>query len=218
MKVPVIEKFFPAFRHGMLLSWLVLAPGITLADPVADYERGLQAYRIGDVVGAMAPLRSAADAGHAAAQALYGTILDAAEMDEDAVRYLRMAADQNDPDGQYGLAKMYLTGEAEAPDEKSASRLIRAAAEQGHERAIITLGLAYIAGNARLEANDPNDPDAARFIVKSAELGDVGAMDALIDAYREGQFGLEPNAAQSERWAARVAEIRGQGQRTGSRR
>lgn len=218
MKVPVTEKCFPAFRRTVLVFTLLGVSAMAFADPAADYDAGMTSYRTGDIVGSMAPLKRAADAGHARAQAMYGSILDSAEMNDDALRYLGMAADQNDPDGQYGLATMYMTGEAKAPNEGDISRLVRAAAAQGHERALITLGLAYISSDPRLGAENPDHPEAAGFVVKAAEIGDVVAISALIEAYKVGRFGLTPDPALSDKWATRLAEIRGQSANTGSRR
>jgi len=209
MQIPGSEKAVPAFRYLLPLLAGLLISGPVLADPVEDYERGLASYRAGDLVGSMAPLKRAADAGHAPSQALYGTILDSAEFDDEAVVYLRKAAEQNDPEGQYALAKMYQTGEGVARDDAEAARLLRAAAAAGHSTAIIGLARAYIVGNARLGADDPTRPEAAEFILKAAEIGDVAVMRALVKAYREGGFGIPPDAKQADEWAARLAQAEG---------
>lgn len=210
MKILKSENMIPDFSRFILLVAVLVLPGLALADPEEDYKLGVEAYRIGDVVTAMAPLRRAADAGLASAQALYGTILDSAGVDEEAVSYLRKAAEQNDPDGQYGLAKMYMTGEGvEATDDAQASQLLRAAAAQEHEPSIIALASAYIGGSTRLDAGDPTHPEAAPLLLRAAEIGDVSAMAALVKAYQDGGFGIQPDAAKAEAWADRVAEIRG---------
>jgi TPR repeat protein len=218
MQIPGSEKTVPAFRYLVVALAAIVLPGLAMAEVADDYQAGLTSYRAGDIVGSMAPLKRAADAGHAPAQALYGTILDSAEFDDEAVAYLRKAAGQNDADGQYGLAKMYLTGEGVATDDAEASRLLRAAAAQGQERAIITLALAYVAGNARLGAADPAHPEAAQFLLKAAEIGEVSVISALVKAYREGGFGLRPDAAQADTWAARLVKIQGEDTKTAGRR
>jgi hypothetical protein len=202
----------------MLVVALLTFGQPALADAEADYQEGLTAYRATDLVGSMTPLKRAADAGHARAQALYGTILDSAEFDDEAVIYLRKSAEQNDPEGQFALAKMYMTGEGVAVDNSEANRLIRAAAAQGHDRAVITLALAYVARDARLGAETQTDPEAAELLVKAAELGEVAAMEALAKAYREGGFGIAPDAAKAADWTAKLAAIRGQSSRPGGRR
>jgi TPR repeat protein len=208
MRLPGSKKTVPAFKHVVLALTVLSAPLAALADPADDYRSGLAAYRVGDVAGSMAPLKRAADAGHADAQALYGTILDSAEIDDEAVVYLRKATEQGNGDGQYGLAKIYLTGEAKAPDDQAAARLMRAAAAQGHERATISLALAYIGHDARLGAGSPTS-EAGALLVKAAELGDVNAMEALTTAYRSGEYGLPVDTAKADHWTVRLADIRG---------
>ena len=94
---------FAARLAGLLACLAGLA---AWAGPAEDYAAGDRAYRRGDVREAIAKLRPAADAGHAKAQALLGAILDASEQDEEAVRYLKLAAAQGEPDGMVLLASM----------------------------------------------------------------------------------------------------------------
>ena len=208
MYFPVTEKSLPAFKHVLLALALLGAPFGAHADPAADYDEGFAAYRKGDVTGSMAPLKRAADGGIAEAQALYGTLLDSAELDEAAYAYLLKAADQGNADGQYGLAKMYLTGEAKAPDEREIARLIRAAAAQEHAAATISLALAFTRKDARFGA-DAITPETGPLLLKAAELGDINAIETVSTAYRTGDYGLPVDAAKADQWSARLAEIRG---------
>ena len=209
MKLPGTEKLVPAFRHIFLAFSLLACVTHVHADAEADYQKGRDAYRLGDLVGSMEPLKKAADAGHAPAQALYGVILDDAELDDEAVKYLKMSADQNDSDGQYGLAKMYFSGEATPPSATEAGRLMHAAAAQEHRIAIITLALAYSRGDVRLGATDTNSPQAGQFLIKAAEFGDLQAIEALIAAYRTGGHGLAADPAKADHWAGRRAAMLG---------
>jgi len=209
MNFPGTEKSVPAFKHIAFALVLLAAPfPSAFADVADDYKDGLAAYRRGDVASAMRPLKRAADAGNAEAQALYGTILDSADFDDEATDYLRKAAEQGNPDGQYGLAKMYLTGEATAPDDGAVARLTRAAVAQGHPAATISLALAYTRKDPRFGA-DTITPEAGELLVKAAELGDVNAIEAVSTAYRTGEYGLQADAAKADQWAERLANIRG---------
>ncbi len=210
MRIPGSEKAVPAFSHILLATALLLAPGFAGAqeDVEKDYEAGVAAHRVNDMVGAMTPLKRAADAGHAAAQALYGEILDRAELNDEAVEYLRKAADQGNADGQFGLAVMYLTGEGVEQDDKEAARWMRAAATQGHVQANIALAKAYVTGDERLGGQSRSDATAAPFLLKAAEAGELIAMDALAKAYLTGEFGLQVDAARAEEWTARAAKAR----------
>ena len=208
MYFPVTEKTLPAFKHALLALALLGTPFAAQADAAADYDEGLAAYRKGDVTGSMVPLKRAADGGIAEAQALYGTLLDSAELDEAAYAYLLKAAERGNADGQYGLAKMYLTGEAKAPDEREIARLVRAAAAQEHAGATISLALAYTRKDARFGA-DSITPETGPLLVKAAELGDVNAIETVSKAYRTGEYGLPIDVARADQWSARLAQIRG---------
>lgn len=204
MKLPGTEKIVPAFSQICLILSLAAAPPLAHAGPEEDYRAGLEAYRRNDVVAAMGSLKQAADAGHAGAQALYGEVLDSAEIDDEAAVYFERSAAQKHPDGLYGLAKMYLTGEANAPDPEAAGRLMRQAADLGHRTATISMAIAYVRGNPKLGASDQNAPDAGVYIEKAAELGDMEAIAALVDGYRNGRFGLAVDPAKADLWASKL--------------
>lgn len=213
MKLPGTEKFVPAFSHALLALALVTVTPAAFADAEADFQKGREAYRVNDIVGAMAPLKKAADTGHAAAQALYGTILDTAELDEEAVIYLKKAAEQGDMDGEYGLAKMYLTGEAKAPDSAEAGRLMRSAAAKGQRTAVVTLAFAYIRHDKRLDAENTETKEAGEILLKAADLGEVDAIKAVAHGYRTGKYGFAADPAKAEQWDARLADILGTGKK-----
>lgn len=213
MKLPGTEKIVPAFSHTLFALTLLTTSTAALADADTDYQRGRDAYHVNDVAGAMEPLRKAADAGHAAAQALYGSILDSAELDDEAVPYLAKAAEQGDADGEYGLAKMYFTGEAKTPNPAEAGRLMRSAANKGHRLATVTMALAFVRGDRRLDAENSDAPEARETLLKAAELGELDAIKAVAQGYREGKYGFAADAAKAEQWEARLAGILGTGKK-----
>lgn len=102
------------------------------AAPADDHQRGLQAYRRGDVVAAMAALRPAAQAGHAPSQVLLAFILDRGDFPEEAARLYRQAAGQGDAEGHAGLAGLLLAGRGIAKDETAARAHFSKAAALGH--------------------------------------------------------------------------------------
>ena len=65
----------PLFFGLLLTLWTSAA----IADPEADYRRGLRAFTEDDLIVAMEVLGQASDAGHSQAQALLGYIFDKAE-------------------------------------------------------------------------------------------------------------------------------------------
>ena len=183
--------------------------GHAWAGPNEDYQTGAKAYREGDLIGAMAPLRRSADAGHAGAQALLGYILDKAEFDEEAVAYFRKSAAQGHADGQYGLGAMYAAGEGVTKDAAEARRLITLAADQGHQLATNTLAQAYLSGNLGIGDAERKSPEALARLRKAVDLDYLPAIDALAAAYRSGDYGLTTDAKEAERLTAHASKLRG---------
>lgn len=173
-----MERFRIPGRSAVVLLSLCLAwPLSAVADPEADYQQGLQAYRErSDIVGAMPPLRRAADAGHVEAQLLFGFILDWSEENAEAVRYYRMAAESGEPRGQLELARMYLSGEGVDKDPAAAREWIEKARALGHAPAIMQVGYAHLDG----AMGYPRDYAQARALFQQAlDQGHDQAKSAL---------------------------------------
>lgn len=187
-----------------------LAAFAALAGPAEDYAAGDRAYRRGDVREAIAKLRPAADAGHAKAQVLLGAILDAAEQDEEAVRYLRLAAAQGEPEGMYLLASMIGTGEGTPKDPRAAREWMERSAKAGKREAVVALAKAYLGGGYDLGPADRTSPEALAWIRKAAEIDHLPAVDRLAVAYRQGEFGLAPDEKEALAFEARARALRGQ--------
>lgn len=187
----------------------VLLAGQVLADAPEDFDVGRTAFRRGDIVGAMAPLRRAAEAGHAPAQALYAQILDRSELDDEAVEWFRKSAMQNDPDGQYGYGSMLAGGEGVKRDVGAARSWIEKAAEQGHVMAINLVAQSYISGQLGITEPERTSPQALAALKRAADLDFLPAIDALATAYAKGGYGAAPDQATAERFAQRGRELRG---------
>ncbi|NJD88423.1 MAG: sel1 repeat family protein [Betaproteobacteria bacterium] len=208
-------------RHRLttLLRAAVLAAAIpALAGPAEDYAAGDAAYRRGDVRAAMGSLRRAADAGHARAQTLLGTILDAAEQDDEAARYLGMAAAQGDLEATYLLAGLYSAGEGVPLDPAKARDLFEQAAAKGHRESIVALAKAYLGGGLGLDEAARSSPAALEAIRRAADLGHLPSLDRLAAAYRKGELGLAPDTKLAEQAEARARALRGESRRTPARR
>jgi TPR repeat protein len=140
-------------RAPLLVLGLVLATVDAWGAPAEDHQRGVQAYRRGDVVGAIAALRPPAQAGHAPSQTLLAFILDRADFADEAARLYQAAAAQDDPEGHAGLANAYLTGRGIAKDEKRAWQHFSKAAELGHLSSIEVVANAHAKGQFGLAVN-----------------------------------------------------------------
>lgn len=197
----------PAVAAVLAISTLLIALR-AVAAPEDDYLGGRRSYLSGDVVGAMSTLKRAADAGHAAAQALLADILDKAEFNEEAVGYYRKSAEQGNPEGQYGLGSMYASGEGIARDPEQARRWMVLAAEQGHAQAINVLAQAYIGGELGIDKKERTGETALRWIRKAAGNRYIPALEFLASAYRTGWFGMT-DASEAERLDAQLKQARG---------
>ena len=177
------------------------------AGPEEDFLAGEKVYDQGDVSQAMTLLRRAADAGHAKAQARLGEILDQAEFNEEAVDYFRKAAEQGEPDGEFGLASMYAAGEGVKKDQNEALVWFKRAAEKGHIQALKVVAGAYIYGDLGLDEVAQSSPDAAKWILRAGEADFLPAVEALSKAYRSGGYGLAPDAKLAELWQAKLNKL-----------
>lgn len=148
-------------RRDLQSRFLISVCALTLAlgglsvraDPAADYERGVQSFNAGDLVTAMQFLERAAEAGHPGAQFRYGYILDQAEDNATALRYYRLAAEAGNADAAYALGSMYASGDGTARDYVQARAWFEKAADQGHNGALETLGIAHLEGGLGMEKN-----------------------------------------------------------------
>lgn len=191
--------------RAVMLALAFAAGGACAATVDEDYRAGEKAYLSGDVIGAMGPLRRAADGGHAPAQALLAEILDRAQFNEEALAWYRKAAEQGHAAGEFGLGSMYLSGDGVKADRGQALFWFTRAAEKDHADAIRALAQALMtppAGEAADEAA------TLRWVRRAAELEYVPAMERLAAAYRTGALGLVADAAQAKAWSERVAEVK----------
>lgn len=131
---------------SVLLGTLSLMPPVFAENQADDFQVGLDAFNRGDLPGALASFRKAADAGSAEAQVWLGYILDQSEENEEAARMYRAAAEQGNVDGIAGLAEMYAKGEGVEKDNEQALVLFRQAGEAGHAGSIRVLVAAYANG------------------------------------------------------------------------
>ena len=187
---------------------LALGAAAAFAGPAEDHKAGLEAYRLGDVRNAVSILRKPADAGHAPSQALLGEILDAADQNEEAVKYFRLAAEQGSPEGAYGLATMYATGEGVPRDLAVARDWMTKAARAGHSRAVQAMALSYIEGGLAVAPAERSSPQALPWIEAAAALDSLPAIDRLAVAYRQGELGVTPDPKKAEALEARAKVLR----------
>jgi TPR repeat protein len=183
---------------------------VEAAGPNDDYLAGFRSFQEGDVVGAMAPLREAANAGHPKAQALLAEILDRSEFDEDAIALYRKSAEQGDADGMFGLGAMLAAGEGVKQKEPlEARRWLQKAAEAGHQQAISVMAQAYLKGELGITEAEGESPVAFQWVKQAAGNDYLPALDALVSAYAAGnRWGVAVNKVLADQYQAQANRIR----------
>lgn len=177
--------------------------------PEQDYNSGVKSESIREFPEAMEFYHRAADAGHGLAQVRYADLLRQGLFTEDSVKYFRLAADQGNKDGQYGLGVMYRDGEGVKRDYIEARKWFTLAGDQGQEDAIRVMAMSYMKGRMDLDEAAQQSPEALAWIKRAADLNYLPALDALGAAYRAGQLGLEVNIEQADAILAKTNKIRG---------
>lgn len=182
--------------------------GTANAGPDEDYADGMVAYQRTDFFVAVPLLRKAADAGHIEAAVVLATIYDAAEQDEEAVRYFRKASDAGNPDGMYGLANMLLAGEGVKKDVDAARALFVKAASAGHRTSIQVLAESYMRGGLGIPEEERKSPEALKWIMLAADGNFIPALETLQQAYLSGDYGLAVDPAKSEQMKQKIAGLK----------
>ena len=200
-------------RRGVAaLFALAIASTCAVADSKdieSTFQRGYDAWFAGDIVGAMPPLKTAADAGHAKAQALYGALLDHADNDAEAAVYYKKAADQGDPDGAFGLASFYMTGDTGERDPSKALPLFQLAVEKGHMGSIKTLAQNYLANSFSSLPETRFAPETWRLVRIAADKEELDFMVILEQAYREGNPQVQKDIAAADALKAKIDKALG---------
>ena len=192
------------YAIGLLLMMAAQGLAVAADDP---HARALAAFHRGDVVTAMSTLRPAADAGDAKAQVLLAYINEKSGLDADAARYYGLATAQGDPEGEYGLAELYLSGRGVPRDPAKALSLYESAAARGHGGSITVVAQAYRTGARGLDKAGRSDAQKVSARRLAADRGYKPAAAALARAYQEGLFGLPADSAEAQRWS-KVAGIK----------
>ncbi len=172
---------------GMVLGAALLLPAQASAQEPAEVDRGSS-------VGA--PAQNAEDKG------VPNSSSPAEPMDDkEAVRLLRLKAEQGDAEAQFHLGGLYWLGQGVPKDEKEAVRWFRRAAAQGNAKAQFNLGVASYLG----EGTPKNDKEAAHWFRRAAEQGDAQAQYNLGLAYFFGR-GMPKSYKEATNWFRHAAE------------
>ena len=168
-------------------------------------ELGLRLLALSDpaeVRAGLATLTKSAEQGDAEAQVALGRIhlRGIVGVPKDAGRahaWFERAAAAHHPSAAYFLGVMSRSGEGAPADPAAAARWFETAAQEGSPHAMFLLANAYRAG-AGVQRSDAKALD---LYAKAGELEHPAALQALAMAYQHGELGLEPDDAESRRYA-----------------
>lgn len=209
------------FRMIRVLAAMVFVGAtipLAMAGAEEDFKEGMISYQRADFANGIPLLRKSADAGHAQAQAVLASILDAADSDEEAVIYYRKSASLGNLDGVFGLGTKIAVGEGVKKDEKEGLALIQRAAEAGHKDAIGAMAQAYIYGELGISVEQRKSGDASKWITQAADLGFIVALEAMEKAYRSGDFGFAADVSKADAVKKKLLTIKGVSEKKGRRR
>ncbi|MGA3401972.1 MAG: toll/interleukin-1 receptor domain-containing protein [Acetobacteraceae bacterium] len=118
----------------------------------------------------------------------------------EAMRWYRMAADQGDAEGQFGVGKLYHWGDGVRQDYAEAMRWHRKAADQGNSSSYFSIGLMYMEGQGVAK----DFAEALRWFMKCS-MADSTILLKIGELYAEGGPGLQKDLAQARQWMQKSA-------------
>jgi len=163
-------------------------PVIESMDVVGDYSDTMQAPDLEpEAGGSPSPqqltLEKAAGNGNKIAQFQMGLAHLEAGRNEEAVRLIRLSANQGQPAAQYRLAKLYENGIGVEKNLPTAMKLLQRSAKGGNRIAMHDLGHYYATATA---TEEPNIDQAVQWFQKAAERGVLDSQFNLGVLYQEG--------------------------------
>ncbi|MBZ5672532.1 MAG: sel1 repeat family protein, partial [Acidobacteriia bacterium] len=117
---------------------------------------------------------------------------------QEAVKWYRLAAEQGEPRGAYGLGVRYITGQGVGRDYSEAEKWLRVAAEGGHGDAAYNLGLLYLR-HLPGQTGSPDETQATKYFRMAADQGIGDGQCYLGKMYAEGT-GLPKDLVSAYLW------------------
>ncbi len=114
---------------------------------------------------------------------------------------LLQAARHGDPNAQFQMGDLYMTGRGVGRDPAAAAAWYRAAAQQGHAVAASNLGVLYANGRGVPQS----DAEAVTWFRKAADAGDAGGENNLGSMYIAGR-GVEQSDTLGAKWVFSAAQ------------
>jgi TPR repeat protein len=202
----VVKSVFISF--GFLIFF---APGYGATDDenfIELGEKGIEAFRQGNLILAMDLLNKSAVKGYAPAQTTLAYIMDQAEENDRAFEWFELAAKQNYAAAQFGLGNMYAKGEGTPKDPLIAGQWIKKSALQQHAPAMRAYAYALEYGNLGFEMG----PDQALHWYRlCSDAGDLVCTRRLVQAYETGDLGEPVDEDRANELRRRLNQVPGEG-------
>ena len=149
--------------------------------------------------------KKAADNGNVKAQKwMYAILKDTGNDNQDAIKYLRMAAEKNDEEAMFEIGRCYYKGWCGLQvDEEQALYWYRLAAERNFPQALRLLGIIYHEGYCNVNVDKEL---AAKYLKQAADSDDAIACGLLSDIYEKGD-GAVKDDKQSVYYAKKGADL-----------
>ena len=177
---------------------LFLIPGTGFAadaQAVEQGDKGIEAFRQGNLISAMELLSKSAEKGYAPAQVTLAYIMDQAEENDRAFELFGQAAKQDNAAAQFGLGSMYAKGEGTPKDPYIAGQYIKKSALQSHAPAMRAYAYALESGGLGF---DRHLDQALHWFQQCHEADDKVCTRRLVNIYENGELGLPVNKEKAD--------------------
>ena len=190
------------FKAGLVaLAFAVMAVTTSMAGP---FEDAVAANKEGDYATAMSLLRPLADQGDSYAQfgvgALYWNGHGVTADTQEALKWFRLAAAQNNAEAQLNIGLIY-SGEGITKDQKEAAKWFQLAAEQGLSEAQYILGVVYDGG----QGVTMNKTTAVKWFQRAALQGNAQAQFSFATMLAIGS-GIKKDPMRAQMWFTLAAK------------
>lgn len=181
MMLKMIFKFFVLFFYFTGTKGFAQQ-----ASYITDGEKGIEAFRQGNLILAMELLNKSATQGYAPAQTTLAYILDQSEENQRAFELFQQAAKNNYPAAMFGLGNMYAKGEGTKKNSLKAGQWIKQSALQNHLPAIRAMAYALEFGTLGFEKNTQQ---SLQRYTQCSNAGDTVCTRRLVQTYGSGDLG-----------------------------
>lgn len=202
MKLFILKQPYQSSLAKFLL--LIFVCQLSYATPEDDGQKGIEAFKAGDLPLAVEHLNRAANDGYAPAQSALAYILNKSGFNLQAFELYQQAADQGDTGGILGLGLMHYNGDGVEQNINKGVELIKKAAEMNDPAAIYQYAGMLSIGSPGF---DQDTKTAVDLFKKAASMEHHISIGRLVAIYRNGQLGETVNPELADKYQAQLSEL-----------